>query len=76
MDLNVESVAEAITLLKFFDLLGAKNIIYQIFDTTHTHFAEKSSLMRERTIFDVTQITAPLSTKNSKRRFFSLKISY
>jgi IS5 family transposase len=50
------------------DLLEAKGVTRQIFDTINGHLAEKGFMMREWTIVDATLMAAPRSTKNKDGR--------
>jgi len=64
IDLGVESVPDATTLLKFRHLLEKQALTQVIFEQINGHLAERGMLMREGTIVDATIIAAPPSTKN------------
>ena len=64
VDLAVESVPDATTLLKFRQMLEKQSLTWLIFEQVNAHLAEKSMFMREGIIPDATIITAPLHTKN------------
>jgi IS5 family transposase len=64
IDLAIESVPDATTLLKFRHLLEKQSSTQVIFEQINAHLAEKGMLMREGTIVDATIIAAPPSTKN------------
>jgi transposase, IS5 family len=67
IDLSVESVPDATTLLGFRHLLEAHALGPEILQEVNAHLSEKQLLMREGTIIDATIIAAPPSTKNAKR---------
>lgn len=64
VDLAVESVPDATTLLKFRHMLEKQSLTQLIFEQINAHLAEKGMLMREGSIVDATIIAAPPSTKN------------
>jgi len=64
IDLSVEAVPDATTLLNFRHLLEAHDLTAQIFAEVAALLSEKKLLMREGTIVDATIIAAPSSTKN------------
>ena len=64
VDLAVESVPDATTLLKFRHLLEERSLTKVIFEEINGYLSEKGMLMREGTIVDATIIAAPPSTKN------------
>lgn len=64
IDLAIESVPDATTLLKFRHLLEKQALTKVIFEQINAHLADKGMLMREGTIVDATIIAAPPSTKN------------
>jgi IS5 family transposase len=64
IDLGVESVPDATTLLKFRHLLEKQALTKVIFEQINDHLVERGMLMREGTIVDATIIAAPPSTKN------------
>jgi IS5 family transposase len=67
IDLGVESVPDATTLLKFRHLLEKHALTEGIFKEINAHLSERNLLMREGTIVDATIIAAPSSTKNAKK---------
>jgi len=67
IDLSVESVPDATTVLKFRHLLEKHNLTQSIFDAIGTLLKERQLIMREGTVVDATIISAPSSTKNSKK---------
>ena len=67
IDLSVESVPDATTLLHFRHLLEAHALTEKIFAEVGSLLAEKKLSMREGTIVDATIIAAPPSTRNAKR---------
>jgi IS5 family transposase len=64
IDLSVEAVPDATTLLNFRHLLEAHELTAKIFAEVAALLSEKKLLMREGTIVDATIIAAPSSTKN------------
>lgn len=64
IDLAVEAVPDATTLLKFRHLLEKQSLTQLIFEEIKAHLAEKGLMMREGTVVDATLIAAPPSTKN------------
>lgn len=64
VDLAIESVPDATTLLKFRHLLEERSLTKVIFEEINRYLGEKGMLMREGTIVDATIIAAPPSTKN------------
>lgn len=56
IDLNREAAPDATTPLKFRRLLETHGFTRRIFETTNTHMAHKSLMMREGTIVDATLI--------------------
>jgi IS5 family transposase len=64
IDLNVEAVPDATTLLKFRRILERHALTQKILDEVNAHLASHHLLMREGTIVDATIIAAPSSTKN------------
>ena len=64
IDLSIESVPDATTVLKFRHLLEREKLTQRIFDEVGTLLKERQLLMREGTIVDATILTAPSSTKN------------
>jgi transposase, IS5 family len=67
IDLAVESVPDATTLLKFRHLLEKQALTQVIFEQIKGHLADRGMLMREGTIVDATIIAAPPSTKNKAK---------
>lgn len=67
LDLGVESVPDATTLLKFRHLLEAHQLTVSLLQEVNAHLAERKLLMKEGTIVDATIIAAPSSTKNQAR---------
>jgi IS5 family transposase len=67
IDLSVESVPDATTLLGFRHLLEAHALGAQILQEVNAHLSERQLLMREGTIVDATIIAAPPSTKNARK---------
>jgi IS5 family transposase len=65
IDLSVEAVPDATTLLKFRHLLEAHHLTEAIFAQVGALLSERQLLMREGTIVDATIIAAPSSTKNA-----------
>src|SRR5271170_319696 len=68
IDLSVEAVPDATTLLKFRHLLERYELTRRIFEEVGALLGERKLLMREGTIVDATIIAAPTSTKNSGRK--------
>ena len=66
IDLSVEAVPDATTLLKFRHLLEAHDLTPQIFGAVSALLSEHKLLMKEGTIVDATIIAAPSSTKNAR----------
>ena len=64
IDLGLESVPDATTLLKFRHLLEAHDLTKRIFEEVGALLSERKLLMREGTLVDATIIAAPSSTKN------------
>ncbi len=67
VDLSVESVPDATTLLKFRHLLESHRLTRGILEEVKGYLAERRLLLREGTIVDATIIAAPSSTKNEKK---------
>lgn len=67
IDLGVEAVPDATTLLKFRHLLEAHDLTQAIFNEVSALLSERKLLMREGTIVDATIIAAPSSTKNARK---------
>lgn len=67
IDLSVEAVPDATTLLKFRHLLEAHDLTRQLFAEVGALLSERKLLMKEGTIVDATIIAAPSSTKNARQ---------
>jgi IS5 family transposase len=67
IDLSVESVPDATTLLGFRHLLEEHALSPEILQEVNAHLSERELLMRAGTIVDATIIAAPPSTKNAKK---------
>jgi IS5 family transposase len=67
IDLSVEDVPDATTLLKFRHLLERHELTKRIFEEVGTLLSERRLLMKEGTIVDATIIAAPPSTKNASK---------
>jgi len=67
IDLSVEAVPDATTLLNFRHLLEANSLTRAIFDEVKGLLSERKLLMKEGTIVDATIIAAPSSTKNASK---------
>jgi IS5 family transposase len=67
IDLSVESVPDATTLLGFRHLLEEQALGPEILKEVNAHLSERALLMREGSIVDATIIAAPPSTKNAKK---------
>ena len=67
IDLSVEAVPDATTLLNFRHLLEAHHLTQAIFAEVGALLRERKLLMREGTIVDATIIAAPSSTKNKRQ---------
>jgi len=67
IDLSVEAVPDATTLLGFRHLLEQHALGLEILQEVNAHLSERQLLMREGTIVDATIIAAPPSTKNAKK---------
>ena len=65
IDLSVDRVPDATTLLKFRHLLEGNSLTAQMLKAINTDLAKRGLLMRADTIVDATLIAAPSSTKNS-----------
>ena len=68
IDLSVESVPDATTLLKFRHLLEAHELTKKIFAEVGAMLSEQKLLMKEGTIVDATIIAAAPSTKNRQKQ--------
>lgn len=67
IDLTIESVPDATTMLKFRHLLEAHQLPKKMFDELNIRLSRQGVLMCEGTIVDATIIQAPSSTKNERR---------
>jgi IS5 family transposase len=65
IDLSVEAVPDATTLLNFRHLLEAHDLTRRLFEEVGALLEERKLLMKEGTIVDATIIAAPSSTKNA-----------
>lgn len=68
IDLSVEAVPDATTLLNFRHLLEAHALPEKIFAEVAALLGAKKLLMREGTIVDATILAAPSSTKNERKK--------
>jgi IS5 family transposase len=68
LDLSVESVPDATTLLGFRHLLEEHALGPEILREVNAHLSERALLLREGTIVDATIIAAAPSTKNAKKQ--------
>lgn len=68
IDLSVEQVPDATTLLKFRRLLEKHDLTKGILKEVNAHLSERNLLMREGTLIDATIIAAPPSTKNAQKQ--------
>jgi IS5 family transposase len=68
LDLSVDPVPDATTLLKFRHLLEAHDLTQALFAQVSALLAQRKLLMREGTMVDATIIAAPSSTKNARRQ--------
>lgn len=67
IDLCVEAVPDATTLLKFRRLLETHDLTARLFAEVNVLLVEQKLLMKEGTIVDATIIAAPSSTKNARK---------
>jgi len=67
IDLSVEAVPDATTLLQFRHLLERQELTRRLFEEVGALLAQKKLLLREGTIVDATMIAAPSSTKNERK---------
>jgi IS5 family transposase len=67
IDLSVEGVPDATTLLQFRHLLERHELTKAIFEEVAALLAQKKLSLREGTIVDATMIAAPSSTKNERK---------
>jgi transposase, IS5 family len=68
IDLGVEAVPDATTLLKFRHLLESHQLTQRIFEEVGVLLRERQLLMKEGTIVDATIIAAAPSTKNRQKQ--------
>src|SRR5271170_3639908 len=68
IDLSVEAVPDATTLLHFRHLLEEHALGPEILQEVNAHLSEHALLLREGTIVDATIIAAPPSTKNAQKQ--------
>ncbi|NYS62631.1 IS5 family transposase [Vreelandella salicampi] len=68
IDLAIESVPDATTLLRFRHLLEKHALTQRIFEEINAHLTEKGLFMREGTIVDATIVAAAPSTKNKAKQ--------
>lgn len=68
IDLAIESVPDATTLLRFRHMLEKHALTQRIFEEINAHLAEKGLFMREGTIVDATIVAAAPSTKNKAKQ--------
>ena len=68
IDLAIESVPDATTLLRFRHLLEKHALTQRIFEEINASLAEQGLFMREGTIVDATIVAAAPSTKNQARQ--------
>jgi IS5 family transposase len=68
IDLSMQDVPEATTVLKFRRLLETHGLTAQIFEAINAHLSERGLLLKEGTLIDATIIAAALSTKNQARQ--------
>jgi transposase, IS5 family len=67
IDLSVESVPDATTLLGFRHLLEAHDLTQGLLREVTAHLGERELLLKEGTLVDATIIAAPPSTKNAAK---------
>jgi IS5 family transposase len=68
IDLAIENVPDATTLLRFRHLLEQHALTQRIFEEITASLAEKGLFMRESTIVDATIVAAAPSTKNKAKQ--------
>ncbi|PXX94673.1 IS5 family transposase [Halomonas sp. LBP4] len=68
IDLAIESVPDATTLLRFRHLLEKHALTQRIFEEINASLAERGLFMREGTIVDATIVAAAPSTKNKAKQ--------
>ena len=67
INLSLDPVPDATTLLKFRHLLEKQNLCAAIFETINNYLEEQGLLLREGTLVDATIINGPTSTKNKEK---------
>jgi len=67
IDLGIESVPDATTLLKFRHLLERNALTEIIFSTINAQLREKGLMLNQGTMIDATILNAPSSTKNKAK---------
>ncbi len=67
IDLGVEGVPDATTILGFRHLLEEHELTRRIFEEVGVLLSQKKLTLREGTIVDATMIAAPCSTKNARK---------
>lgn len=68
IDLAIESVPDATTLLRFRHLLEKHALTQRIFEEINAHLTEQGLFMREGSIVDATIVAAAPSTKNKAKQ--------
>ena len=68
IDLSVQDVPDATTVLKFRRLLETHGLTAQLFEAINAHLSERGLLLKEGTLIDTTIIAAAPSTKNRQRQ--------
>jgi len=68
INLSIDGVPDATTLLKFRHLLEDNNLCAKIFETINKHLEQQGMLMRQGTLVDATIINAASSTKNKDKK--------
>jgi len=68
IDLAVENVPDATTLLKFRRLLLEHDLTCRLFDEIGISLCERGLMMKEGTLVDATIIEAPPSTENAEKQ--------
>ncbi len=68
IDLAVESVPDATTLLKFRRLLEANGLTKSLFDAINAELSRRGLLLHEGTMVDASIVAAPASTKNREKQ--------
>jgi IS5 family transposase len=68
IDLSVQDVPDATTVLKLRRLLETHGLTAQIFEAINAHLSERGLLLKEGTLIDATLIATAPSTKNKERQ--------